>query len=706
MADGPLPLPRLRAELELVKGAASVTGEPTWLVYDPLQHKFIQIDFATYHVLSMWETSRTFEELLANVAAKGRVGLDKDSAGRLIDFLHQNKLTTEAPREGWRYFAEEKERGRHSPFMWLVHNYLFFRIPLCRPQGFLERTLPIWRALSSYPAIILITMLGVDGLYLVSRQWDDYIATFQNFFNWEGAILIALTLGLVKAAHELGHAYTAVRFGCRVPTMGLAFIVMAPLLYTDVTEAWRLRDRRQRFLIDSAGIRVEFSIAAVALFLWAFLPEGPLRSLAFVLSAVSVITSLLLNLNPFMRFDGYYLLSETLGVENLQPRAFELGRWKLREWLFGLGRPCPEHLPRRLTLSLIVYAWSVWIYRIGLFVGIALVVYHYFFKVLGVILFAVEIIFFVARPIWSEMRAWVRFRSEISRSYRFLAVSITAAAVVLLCVVPWSTRVEIPSVFEYAGIQRIYPKRPARIARVHVKHGDTVSAGQPLVSLVSPDIDHDIALSQRRLRLARVQFARRGADVIDRQSSLVLEDTIGALLARIAGLEKEREELVVKAPIGGLIVEMNPALHPQRWISPKDLVAVVAEGSAFEAKGYLAETDLARIATGNIGRFIPEQLLRAGTDVVVGEIAIGSAPQIEMPDLASIHGGRIAVIADEKRRLVPTIAHYLVRMPATGFTDAPDLAVRGVVLVQGTPESVLARVWRQTLKVVMREAGA
>jgi putative peptide zinc metalloprotease protein len=699
-------LPVLRPELRLLDGAASALGQPTWLIHDPLQNRFIQIDRAAYETLSLWGSCRTPTELVERVNAQGRVALDDKSLAELIGFLQRNKLTGDGTSGDWRGLAAERAGARRSPWSWLMHNYLFFRLPLWRPQAFLERTLPSVRFLGARPASIVVALAGAIGLYLVSREWESYVATFQGFLTWEGAVLMALALAAVKAAHELGHAYTAVSFGCRVPTMGVAVMLLAPLLYTDVTDAWRLDDRRKRLAIDSAGIRVELAIAALALLAWAFLPDGPARSLAFLLSAVSVVSSLVINLNPFMRFDGYYLLSEAMGIENLQPRAFALGVWKLREWLFALGRPAPESLPRARQAMMIVYAYSTWIYRVALFLGIALVVYHYFFKALGVVLFVVEIAYFIARPIAREVACWIEIRREIMARRRVAAPLAALGALLLALIVPWSSRVEIPAVIEAAELQHIHAPRPARVVAVHVARGVEVAAGDPLISLASPDIEHGLALAETRLALARMKHARRGADAIDREASIVIENEIGEQLARIAGLKKERDELTLRAPFAGRIVELDPALHTGRWVAPKSLLAIVAGGPGTVARGYVSEADVSRIARGDVGRFVPDHPARPGVAVAVGEVALAAAADLEIEDLASTFGGRIAISPDGADRLAPASAHYLVRMPAGAASGGVELAARGVVVVSGRRESLLARAWRQTLKVLLRESGA
>lgn len=702
------PLPELRPELRLVKGAAGRNGEPGWLVHDPVRHRFIQIDDAVHHVLSLWEGAASRGELVERVAARGRVDIDLEALDRLIDFLHRSELTATAPATArcWRHFADTAAEARHSLMMRILHGYLMFRIPVVRPQAFLARTLPLVGWLGSAHSRYVIAALGIIGLYLVSRQWDAFLSTFDNFFTWEGAAMIAVALFLVKAAHELGHAYVATRYGCRVPTIGIAVMLMVPMLYTDVTDAWRLRDRRQRLAIDSAGIKVEIAIAAVSVFLWSFLPDGPARSVVFVLAVASLATSLMINLNPFMRFDGYYLLSEMLGIENLQDRSFALGRWKLRSVVLGLRQPAPEQFSPPMTALLVAYAYATWIYRLLLFIGIALLVYHFFFKALGVLLLVVELGWFVARPVWTELRTWVALWPQIRSSRRWAVSGSLAALAVLATLIPWSTRVEIPAVIERAELQHVHPPRSARIASVHIRHGDRVPAGAPLVTMASPDLDHEIEQTRTRLRLARLQHARRGADAADREASMVLENTITALGSRIAGLEKEKRELVVRAPFAGRIAEMGQDIHPGRWIGPRDMVAMVAGEGALIARGYVAESDVWRVRPGDHGRYIPEHAMRAHADVVVGQIAVSGAPTIEIVELASTSQGRIAVRQAENRTLVPTEAQYLVEMKVAGTRGAAELAIRGVVVVAGEPESLAARVWRHALKVLVREAGA
>ncbi len=139
-----------------------------------------------------------------------------------------------------------------------------------------------------------------------------------------------------------------------MPIIGVAFLVLFPVLYTDTT----LKHRDQRLMIDVAGILTELAIAIIATMFWVFLPDGPMRSIAFTTSTLSWFLSLVINLNPFMRFDGYYILSDASGVENMQERSFAFAKWRMREVLFKPNIAPPEVLSTNLQRLLIYHAWG------------------------------------------------------------------------------------------------------------------------------------------------------------------------------------------------------------------------------------------------------------------------------------------------------------------------------------------------------------
>ena len=280
--------------------------------------------------------------------------------------------------------------------------------------------------------------------------------------------------------------------------MGVAFLVMWPMAYTDTNEAWKIPDRRKRLQISSAGIATEAMLAAWALLAWALLPDGALRSAMFFVASVSLGLTIALNASPFMRFDGYFIICDLLEMPNLHQRSFALARWRLREWLFKLNEPRPEVLSPTQQASLIVFAWATWLYRLVLFIGIALMVYHLFTKLLGVVLFVIEIYWFIWFPVRSELREWVQRKAAIAQSPRTRTTGLVSALLLVLFAIPLPTHVAVSALYKPAEIWPVYSPGPALVDALHARHGQEVKAGQTLVHLRAPDVQLQMNISQSR----------------------------------------------------------------------------------------------------------------------------------------------------------------------------------------------------------------
>jgi putative peptide zinc metalloprotease protein len=699
-------LPRLREDLRLVAGHADSSGQASWRIYDPLRHRFIAIDLPTFTALSLWRSHDTLAGLAAAMRIALKQSFERCELENLVHFLAQNNLVDGAASANWRPRAREASRHQHGLVMSLVHNYLFFKVPLFAPEPFLHRMKWLVEACFTRAALLCVLICGVVGLFLVSRQWDEFLKDARGLSSVAGLAEFGIALFVVKVLHEFGHAFAAHRYGCRVPVIGIAFMMMAPVLYTDVTDAWRLADRRQRVAIDAAGISVEIALACIATFLWAFLPEGVPRHMAFLIATTSWLMSFAINLNPLMRFDGYYIFADLLRIENLQSRAFAFGTWWLREVLFRVGVPPPEVLPRSQSATLIGYAWCVWIYRVGLFTGIALAVYAYFFKALGIMLFAFEIGYFLARPIASELAHWWQHRKAIMATRRTQFTLACLAATAILLVVPWSSSVTIPAVLEAADVAKLHAPRAGRVIAVPAQVGMAVRKGDALLNLEAPDLDHEQRTATARLNVVRLRLDRLSADKEDRDDKLVLEGSMAALLARLEGLHKERAEFIVRAPIDGIVSEVNPLLHEGRWVGPKDMIALVRGNGKVAITGYVAEGDLWRIEPGDRGRFIPDIPLVPARVATLATIAVNSAPSLDIAELGSPNGGRIEAQADGRQRLIPSGAHYGVTFVVEDLHSGLTQRHRGVVQLQGRAESYLAAMWRRILKVIVRESAA
>lgn len=715
-------LPPLRQELLLHRAPDSHDGTPTWTLEDPGRNLFFQIGWAEAEILARWalRSPQRIAQAIGRETALQTTAAEVEELGRFLD--QQGLLQQSGPQACARYQREAQARRSSSWWSWVIHHYLFFRIPLLRPDALLGQTLPwVRRMLINRRFAGLTAMAGVLGLFLVTRQWDSFVHTFLHFFTLEGAAIAGITLACTKVLHEAGHAYAAKHYGCRVASMGVAFMVMWPVLYTDTSGAWRLSSRRQRMVIGGAGMLTETALAAWATLAWSFLPDGMLRSAAFMLATTTWLLTLAVNLNPFMRFDGYFLLSDALNVPNLQNRAFALGRWQLREWLFGLGDERPEIFAPWRERVLIGYAYAVWLYRFFLFLGIALLVYHFAFKVLGIVLFCIEIVFFVIRPIFTELKAWAqrlqagnaRWNLRSTTSLALLVLALLAAAL------PWHTRIQAPALGRAAQQMQLIAPTGAQLQKLLIQPGQAVQQGQPLFELHAPDLAHELGTLQQRIGLLRWQRDFQGIRHDTATAVPAAQRELEAAENRLAVLERQQRQLTLTAPFSGTVVDLAVPLAEGEWLGAGEWLGTLANPAAWLVEAYVAEGDLRRLQVGKPARFLPENPQQPAWELRIADVSATATRRLRSaPELASPQGGGIAAVraptgprgnhADEDGDWMPEQAVYRVLLEPVPGTQPPaalQQAIRGTALLEGQAESLLRRAWRQIGAVLVRESG-
>lgn len=706
MAGGATPaagLSPLRDELILHAGPANRDGSPSWTLEDPLRGLYFRIGWAEMAMLSRWSMGNA-AQIVADVNQTSALTLDDSDVQYFNRFLQANSLTRVSGDEALAQFSRQVEQSRVSIWRKLLKNYLFFRIPLWHPDRFLSATLPWVEPFFSRTFLKLTLLVAVLGLFLAGRQWETFKHTFLHFFTLEGAALAGLTLCFTKILHEFGHAYTCKRFGARVATMGVAFLVMMPVLYTDTSGSWKLTRRRQRMAIGAAGMMTELVLAAWATLAWSFLPDGMLRSAAFMLATTTWIMTLAINLSPLMRFDGYFLLSDGLQMPNLQNRGFAIGRWQMREWLFGLGDAPPEHFPRWLQRTLVGYAFAVWIYRFFLFTGIAILVYHMTFKLLGMLLFAIEIGYFVVMPVVNEVREWSKRRKDYRMNRNMTTTLVVSAVVLLLLMIPWQRGVYAPALLRAEQQSSLYMPVPAMIQRIDVKVGQPVQAGQTLFTLSSDALAHEQKQLERQIATLNWQstfqvFNKEAAG--DHQR---VKQEHEAALQKLQVLQRQSEQLTVRAPIDGVVADMTTPLETGEWLGQGEWLAVVTKPTGGLVEAFVSEKDWQRLRTGAKGTFYLQDVSRSSLPLTIVEIASTATRDLNAaPELASIYGGDIATLSDAQRKLHPEQAVYRVLLSLPDDYRAQPQVLRGTVVMDGEAQSLLIRGWKVVSAVLIRE---
>lgn len=699
-AEPPVRWPRLRDDLELFQAASNRDGSPAWMIQDPVANRFFRIGWVEFEILSRWALADP-ARIAASIAADTPLQVDADDVLATLEFVRRQQLVRAGSAQDVALLEAMARKARPARWKWLLHNYLFIRIPLFRPQRLLAWLAPRLGWLYTRTAATIVLVATVLGLLLASRQWDAFVHTFTDVLSPGGLAGFALALIVAKSLHEFGHAVTATRLGTRVAHMGVAFLVLWPMLYTDTGESWKLADRRDRFRIAAAGMAVEFALAGLATLAWSLVDDGALRSALFFLATTSWVLTLAINASPFMRFDGYFLLSDALDLPNLHERSFALARAMLRRTILGLDDPDPEAFEPGLRRFLIGFAFLTWAYRLIVFTGIALAVYHVFFKALGIILFAVEIGWFVLRPVVAELRIWHERRGEVGAARTALLLAMLAAILIVLAL-PWRVPVRAEAWLHSAQQQRLYSPFAARLVELPVE--GPVRAGARLVWLDSPDARNradQAGILAAALALERDRSVGRQTDAAERANRLA--EQLARQLAEQGAEEGELARLALVADFDGNVVDLDPTLRRGSWVSANEPIAMLIDPQAWVVDAMVGQRDLARVQRGARVQFYR----RGDWEVLTGEVlAIDSARAQRLPDpmLATDRGGRVPVWRgdDGSERLRDVL--YRVRIRIDGV-PSQQRAGLGSVRIEGAPRSLLAEAARQLAAVLVRESG-
>lgn len=694
--DPQLPAPALRDDLRLNAAAPGRNGEPAWMIQDVVTNRFYRIGWLEFECLLRWHEppARICEDIAAQTALRPVV----EQVLALRVFLERHGLLKATPQS-----LARLQRGPRGPgwlsLRWWLHHYLFFRIPLLRPQRWLAALAARLNWLFTPATPIAIGLASLVGIVLALQQWDVFSKAVVESFSFDGMLSFALALIVAKTMHELAHAIVATRLGLKVAHMGIAFVVLWPMLYTDTGESWKLRSSRQRLAIASAGILCELSLAGLSTLGWALADPGPLRNALLYLATTSWVLSLAVNASPFMRFDGYFILSDLLDFPNLHLRASAIARVALRRAILGLDEPWPESFPATQRRLLITFEFVTWLYRLVLFLGIAVTVYLFFFKALGIVLFAVEVSWFIAMPVMRELRYWWANRSRVRLARKRLFVALALVALILLAL-PWRTQIHAEGVARAEHMLRVFAPFPSRIQSIRA--AGPVAADDTLMVMDEPDIAAQMRGSEAGIRSYEARLAGIIADTNGLDQEAAMRARLRVQYEEAASAHSEIARLRLRAPFAGRWMDVDPQWRAGQWLNVKTLVGVLVDPRSWQVDAYVPLDVVQRLAAGDAARFYP---IGDATPIAGRVLAIDTTRtrELDYPMLASRYKGPL-VVANGRDALIPNppVFHVLVQL------DAPPPSLwetRGQVQIDGARRSPLADAFTHLAAALVRESG-
>jgi len=590
--------PRLRSGLKTER--QRIGGRPFYVISDPLTGRAHRVDPAGALFLRLLGTRSTVADAWSELL--DRLGADAPSQEDVVDLLaalHHADLLDSHEAPDLAELAERRGKQDRALMRQNLMGPMSFRIPLFDPDALIRATLPLVRPLISVGGFLawlaLLALAGFGALadwQALSTAFADKIWTISNF------AIIAVTYVLMKVLHEFGHGWTARRFGTPVSEFGVMFLVFMPVPYVDASASAALASRWQRAAVALAGIVVETSLAALAFLAWRDMEPGPLRAALYNVMLIGGISTLFINGNPLLKFDGYFVLSDVIGIPNLAQRATRWWGEVTQARLFGAEgvRRSPATRYERVVFA--IYAPLAFAYRVVLSITIALLVSSMLF-ILGVLLAIWSLTLSLGRPVARAL--WHLFTAPVLRPVRGRALAITGGAAVLVLglLFLWPT----PDVTRATGIVWMPPdaavraEEPGRIAKVLADAGAKVSEGAPLVALENPLAE--TRLKALRWRVEELRRSVRAYEIDEPSAAVIARLELEGAQRDLARENQKRAATTLRAGIAGRFQPVRPVGDlPGRHLKSGDMVGHVLPQNARTVRLVVTQADIDAVERG------------------------------------------------------------------------------------------------------------
>lgn len=684
-------LPRLRKDLLLYSAGEDGAAASEVVLKDPTNERFVRLDILEHRFLAQLDGTRTLEQARLALQDQGRC-LSSEEASQLalraedLGLLMGTRYSTAAHQEQLRERAEQAKNARG------LSRLFFFYVPLVNPDHFLEKTLWIYRLVVNRWTAVAMMILTPGALFIGLTNFPRVEREYLFFFHWKGMAFLWVTLIVMKIVHEMAHAYCAKNYGLRVPQIGMAVMIFWPFLYCDTTHVWQLPSRGQRIAVSAAGVVVETVLAVLATWIWGFSRPGIVNSLAFYVMAVSLLSTMLVNANPLMKRDGYFVLIDLVNIPNLAKKSAEELRHAFLNKVLGVESVrSPASSPGEAGLFLF-YGVTSFLYRILLSFGIIGVVYFQFDKMLGAMLACLALVSFAVLPASQAIGGLIKRRSEIRpRARGMVAFVILSGVGIATLTLPLTTRSVYPCFVIASRRQDLSLPLQIRVTESRVREGSPVREGELLfaldareleLALVQKQLERDIL--QREYELTLLDPRERGRAPIKAVEVFRIEDEIAHVRAKLA-----QANAGVRAPFDGVVTRLDPRMQAGFRPGEGTIVGKVEAMTDLEIHALIPAEDRHRMQVGQeVQIWLPLQDAprREGH---VTEVRSYSESDLKDSPFSSTMGGELAT---ERRDLghkeTPLEAHYVCVVRASRAPLPRHAGMTGRMAVPRPPRSL------------------
>ena len=652
-------------------------GTRWYILRDPFSNQFYRLRPNAYEFIVRLNSHQTVEEVwqefleLNPEKAPGQV----EVVDLLTQLYHANLLHYELPPDSEKLF-ERKQKKQQRAVKANLLNIMFFRVPLIDPDQFLKAIRFFINVLfGPVGAIVWVGMVGF-ALKLVIDNFSGLADQSQAILAPSNLFLLYISLVIIKTIHEFGHSFAVRRYGGEVHTMGVMFLIFNPVPYMDASAAWNFREKWKRVLVGASGMIFEIFIAGIAVVVWANTGPGVIHNIAYNMIFIASLSTLVFNINPLLRFDGYYILSDLLDIPNLHQKAREHLTYLLEKFVFGMKDVQTPATSSKMGMWLTVFGILSTIYRFIVF-GTILFFVADRFLILGVIMAIICLITWVILPVF-KFAQYILYSPKLERvrPRAMLAFGATVTFLVLFTgILPFPQHFKAPGILQAKDHIYTVNSTPGIVKEILVPSGTLVKVGKPLLTMENQELEIQLAEANAALEESTIRLQQAMQDF--QADIMPIQSRIEYYTNRLERLKMEKENLTVKATISGVWVSPRTKQLEGVWINRGTQLGQVINDSQYYFVSVVSQQNVSKLFSKNKLSAEVKLAGQANTSIQVSDYKNIPMEQSTLPSsaLGIGAGGDISVDYTDQTGAKTTEPFYEVR--ATLPTEETEALMHG-----------------------------
>jgi putative peptide zinc metalloprotease protein len=605
-------LPRL--DPDLIMKEQIIDGKPVVMVVTSKPRRYYPLPHEQWALLQLFDGQRTYREIAEIATAQTSVLHSEDYVREFAETMMDQPFWYKTPQEQnislWQKLTEQRRRKTQNKSRF--GDLAEINFSAWDPNAFLTKAHSKLGFVFSRGFVIFNLVLFAFTAYVWVSQWGQIGRDSLEYYTFTHKGLADIVefwvlIFLVGFLHESSHGLVCKHTGGEVHRMGFLLIYLSPCFFCDVTEAWVFGSKWQRITTMAAGLWSELILCGFATLAWWGLPPGGLvHEISYKIILIAGVAALLINLNPLVKLDGYYIFTEMLEVSQLKENSTDFTTSWVKKKIFRLPVAVP-HVPWRRRLLFVPYAILSGAYGYVLLFFVVRFVYNvaYNYSPQWAFLPALGLAGMVFR---SRIRTLGRFlhsvyldKKDLLKAQLQSRPAMAGGAILLLMLFVPFWRESVPGRFALQPIQKYVARAqvPGQVVEVRAEEGESITAGTLLLRLRNLKLESELARAKSDYELATDRATRaqlRNADYAP------IEQEREQLAMRIRLLRDQAAQLALPSEISGIVA--TPRLQDLlgSYVRAGTELAEVADLSTMKARIYVSESDLRRVRVGSMAK--------------------------------------------------------------------------------------------------------